>query len=504
MNGTLTKKKLKKNRIVESGKKIKAPIVEAFKKYYQNPSVQFHIPGHTKGNAIFEDFKNLIGSRAVFLDTTDEFNNLGTLHPATGAIKEAQELAAQAFCAAKTFFLLNGSTIGNLAIALTLTHENQKVIIGRNCHRSVVTGMVLSGAEPLWVIPEKLEEWGLWGQVEVEKIEELLASNEDVEMVWVTSPTYEGVVSDISAISKVCKKYGVLLAVDEAHGCLWNFNDEFPSPAMQLGADIVVQSLHKTGGSFAQSSMLHIAHGANLDVAELEANLKLLHTTSPSYTLLASLDASRAYLQTPKGKRSIRTAISNAKYIRRRLTKIQNVRLLSFNGMEYDPTKIFLKINGLSGKKLEEMLKKEYHLEVESAADEGILILSNIGHSKRDAVYFCECIESIVNSNFDDFYYLDECKMIPLCVPKMKMTPREAHFRKSQRVSVKDAIGRISEEIIAECPPGISVLVPGEIIEEKHLPYLKKYDTLSVILESEEVCQNNIVKKPFEKRSLRI
>jgi lysine decarboxylase len=483
LNIALPKKKIKKIKSIKPQMKIKAPIVEAFKKYYQNPTIQFHIPGHTKGSAVLDEFKDLIGSRAVFLDTTDDFNNLGTLHPATGAIKEAQEIAAQAFGADKTFFLLNGSTIGNIAIALTLTNEKHKVIIGRNCHRSIVTGMVLSGAEPLWVIPEKLDEWGIWGHTNAEQVEKLLSENSDVPLVWITSPTYEGIVSDIEAISKVCKKYGVLLVVDEAHGCLWNFNDELPSPAMQLGADIVVQSLHKTGGSFVQSSMLHVAKGAKVDTTELEANLKLLHTTSPSYTLLASLDASRAYLQSAKGKRGVRTAISNAKYIRRRLSKVSEVSILSCDGLNTDPTKIFLKIHGLSGRSLEKILEIEYHLEIESAADEGILILSNIGHAKRDAVYFCECIESIVKSNYREITYLENPKMMPLCIPKMAMTPRIAHFKKSERVSVKDSIGRISEELIAECPPGISVLVPGEIIEEKHLPYLQKYEHISVILD---------------------
>lgn len=483
MTIALPKKKIKKTKSLTPSTKVKAPLVEALKKYYQNPSVQFHIPGHTKGGAIFEDFKNLIGSRAVFLDSTDDFNNLGTLHPATGVIAEAQDLAAQAFGAAKTFFLMNGSTIGNIAIALTLTHDKQKVIIGRNCHRSIVTGMVLSGAEPMWVIPEKLDDWGLWGHVESAEIEKLLKENDDVGMVWITSPTYEGVVSDIEAISKLCKKYGVLLAIDEAHGCLWNFNSEFPSPAMKLGADVVVQSLHKTGGSFAQSSMMHVAHGANIDTAELEANLKMLHTTSPSYTLLASLDAARAYLQTSKGRRAIKTALVNAKFIRRRLSQIKGVQVLTWNDRESDLTKIFLKVNGLSGRSLEMILEREYHLEVESAADEGILILSNIGHAKRDAVYFCECIESIVKSNFGGISYLENPKMMPLCVPKMVMTPRDAHFKKSERVPVKEAVGRISEEIIAECPPGISVLVPGELIEEKHLPYLLKYETISVIID---------------------
>ena len=142
---------------------IKAPIVEALKTAYNNPTYQFHIPGHTKGFGTLPAFRNLVGRKALMVDTTDEFDNLGTLTPATGPIKEAEELAAQAFGAKRTFFLLNGSTIGNLAIAMGLTKKGQKVIVNRNCHRSILTGLIISGADPLWIIPEKFEDWGVWG-----------------------------------------------------------------------------------------------------------------------------------------------------------------------------------------------------------------------------------------------------------------------------------------------------------------------------------------------------
>ena len=183
-----------------------APIVEALKKAYENPSYQFHIPGHTKGGGALPEFKQLIGKKALSIDTTDEFDGLGTLHPATGPIKEAQELAAQAFGAKKTFFLLNGSTAGNLALAMGLTKKGQKIITNRNCHRSILTGMIISGAEPLWLVPERFEDWGIWGNVNPERVEEMLKTYNDVSMVWITNPTYEGVVSDIKAISKICKK----------------------------------------------------------------------------------------------------------------------------------------------------------------------------------------------------------------------------------------------------------------------------------------------------------
>ena len=258
-----------------------APIVEALKAAYECPTYQFHIPGHTKGNGVLPEFRKLIGTKALSIDTTDEFDGLGTLHPATGPIKEAQELAAEAFGAKKTFFLLNGSTAGNLALAMGLTKKGEKIIVNRNCHRSILTGMIISGAEPIWLIPKKLEEWGIWGCVTPESVEEMLKNNPQAGMVWITNPTYEGVVSDIKSIAEICKKYDVPLIVDEAHACLWNFNNHLPTTALKLGADAVVHSLHKTGGSMSQSSMLHIAENSKLDTEAVEKALKLLHM--PTY-----------------------------------------------------------------------------------------------------------------------------------------------------------------------------------------------------------------------------
>ena len=263
---------------------VKAPIVEALKMAYENPTYQFHIPGHTKGKAIFKDFRKLIGEKALSIDTTDEFDNLGTLHPATGPIKEAQELAASAFGAKATYFLLNGSTAGNLAIAMALTQKGQKIIVNRNCHRSVLTGLMISGAEPVWVCPSRIKEWSIWGSIEAWQIEELLEKDKDISMVWITNPTYEGVVSDIKSISSVCKKYNVPLIVDEAHGCLWNFNKHLPETALKLGADVVVHSLHKTGGSMSQTSMLHISKTSSVNGKSIEKSThRWYNTDNKSY-----------------------------------------------------------------------------------------------------------------------------------------------------------------------------------------------------------------------------
>ncbi len=470
------------NKNLNEGTKIKAPIVEALKAAYDNPTYQFHIPGHTKGRAVLKDFKKLIGEKALSVDTTDEFDNLGTLHPATGPIKEAQELAAEAFGAKKTFFLLNGSTAGNLAIAMALTKKGQKVIVNRNCHRSILTGLIISGAEPIWVCPNRIEDWSIWGNIEANQIEKLLESNNDISMVWITNPTYEGVVSDIKSISKVCKKYGVPLIVDEAHGCLWNFNKHLPETALKLGADAVVHSLHKTGGSMSQTSMLHISKDSCLDEIAVEKTLKLLHTTSPSLMLLGSLDAARANLQSKGGQKLLDRMVANAKYLRNRLDNISNLHQIKADfGYKTDVTKVFIKIDGLSGKRLESILEIDFGIEVESASDIGVLILCNLGNKRSDFKYLADALEKIASNHYHDVYYLEKRKHMPMLEPQIKMSLRDAFYADKERVSKEDAIGRISAEVIAECPPGISILLPGELITEEHLPYLNDYDTLEVV-----------------------
>ncbi len=462
--------------------KVQAPIVEALKKAYENPSYQFHIPGHTKGNGSLPEFKKLIGRKALCIDTTDEFDNLGTLHPATGPIKEAQELAAKAFGAKKTFFLLNGSTAGNLALAMGLTKKGQKIITNRNCHRSVLTGMIISGAEPLWLIPERFEEWGIWGNVTPESVEEMLKTNDDVSMVWITNPTYEGVVSDIKSISAVCKRYGVPLIVDEAHACLWNFSKHLPTPALQLGADAVVHSLHKTGGSMSQSSMLHIAEDSLIDVDAVEKALKLLHTTSPSLMLLASLDAARANLDSARGRRLLERAISNAKYLRREIEKMEHIHDLKPDfGYLTDVTKVFIRADGLSGKRLESILEIDFNIEVESASDAGLLLLSNIGNTRADMEYLVKCLRKIDQAHYSDICYLEKKKHMPMLTPVIKRSLREAYYSPKETIPKDLAVGRIAAEVIAECPPGIAILLPGELITEAHLPYLTDYDFIEVL-----------------------
>lgn len=227
-------------------------------------------------------------------------------------------------------------------------------------------------------------------------------------MVWITNPTYEGVVSDIEAIAKICKQYDVPLIVDEAHGCLWNFNSKLPTTSLKLGADIVVHSLHKTGGSMSQSSMLHVSEDSKINAEDVERALMLLHTTSPSLMLLGSLDAARANLQSQRGQKQLSKTIANAKYLRSEIDKMQTIHHLKPGfGFKTDVTKVFIKADGLSGKRLESILEIDFGIEVESASDEGVLLLCNIGNKRSDFEYLVKCLKKVDTHDYKDIYYLE-------------------------------------------------------------------------------------------------
>ena len=228
--------------------------------------------------------------------------------------------------------------------------------------------------------------------------------------------------------------------------------------------------------------MLHISENSKISAEDVERALMLLHTTSPSLMLLGSLDAARANLQSQRGQKQLAKAISNAKYLRSEIDKMQNIHHLKSDfGYKTDVTKIFIKADGLSGKRLESILEIDFGIEVESASDEGLLILSNIGNKRSDFEYLAQCLHKIDTHNYKDIYYLENKKHMPMLTPIIKKNLRDAYFSEKEIISKKDALGRLSGEVVAECPPGISILLPGELITEAHLPYLADYETIEVL-----------------------
>lgn len=461
----------------------KTPILDALENYITASKVTFHVPGHGQSEGVLPKLKEVLGEQAVKADTTDDFDGLGQLLPPGGAIKEAQELAAKAFGAEHTFFLVNGSTVGNLALTLAATRPGEKVLMARNCHRSVVSGLSTTGAVPVWVLPERIDEWGLWGAVKPEAIEQALKQNPDAKTVWLTNPTYEGIVSDIKEIAAICKKHNVVLIVDEAHGSHWPFNDNLPESAITLGADAVVNSIHKTAGSFSQSSMLHLAKNSRIDYDDILCSLKMLMSTSPSYTLLASLDAARAYLDSHLGRNKIARMVAYSNIIRKKINNIDGCRCLSYkDGYNIDPTKIYITIEDISGRLLKDILEKEFHIETEAKTDKGILALACVGNTTKELDYLYETVKNIASRKF---YYegiqKEQNKYMPFSIPEMVLSPRDAYFHKKVKMKPEEAVGRISAEIVALCPPGIPILVPGERIQKEHLHYIYNKDYLWVL-----------------------
>lgn len=451
------------------------PILDALEGYLTNSAVPLHIPGHARGEGTLPRFSNLIGSKVIKADTTDDFDKLGQLNPAQGAIKEAQNLASKTFGAAHTFFLVNGSTVGNLSLALTVSKPGDKVIMARNCHRSVISGITTSGATPVWILPERNDEWGIWGEINPQKVKQLLEENPEAKVVWITNPTYEGVVSNVKAIADICKEHNVAFIVDEAHGCHWNFNDQLPINALYVGADAVVHSIHKTGGSFSQSSMVHLGHNSKIDSEELQCNLRMLQSTSPSYLLLASLDAARSFLDSSHGRQRIDNMVKYSNKVRHYINQIPGCRCMSASdGFTLDPTKLYITVRGLSGKQLQDILEIDFKIETEAKTDKGTLALANIGNTESELEYLYEALKVIATRKLP--YQKEAVKCMPFSIPEMVCLPREAYFSKKLKVKPVDAIGKVSAEIIAICPPGIPILVPGEKIQLEHLHYIRNHE----------------------------
>ncbi|MDR3364882.1 MAG: aminotransferase class I/II-fold pyridoxal phosphate-dependent enzyme, partial [Clostridiales Family XIII bacterium] len=275
------------------------PLYDAVLKFADWGPVPFFIPSHKMGAGIDPRFKAFAGENIFKMDLsevrwTDDF------HGVSSSIKAAQELAADAFGAAHSFFLVNGTSGGVIAAVCAVCGEGDKIIIPRNAHKSAVYGLVISGAEPVYVMPELDREKGLVSGLAPETLAQAIERHPDAKAVFTVSPTYHGVMSDTKALAALAHRYGAVLIADEAHGNHVYFSGRLPKGALELGADIVCQSTHKMSGSLTQASMLHLGRGAHsrVDFEKVRANLSMIQTTSPSYLLLASLDMARSYIAT--------------------------------------------------------------------------------------------------------------------------------------------------------------------------------------------------------------
>ena len=449
----------------------KTPLVDALKNFDKISPAYFCIPSHHRGKGASSSFTEVFGKTVLKYDLT-ETPLTDDLHEADGAIKEAEILASELFGSDRTFFLVNGTTCANEAMIISSVCEGEKILVARNCHKSVLMGLIISGASPVYIEPEISGVFSTFGSISPEKVELAFKNHPDIKAFILTSPTYYGIGSDLQKIADICHSHGVLLLVDEAHGSHFAFSDKLPKTALSCGADMVSQSTHKTLNSMTQSSMLHIK-GSLVDISKVDAALKIVQSTSPSYILMASLDAARQNAAL-NGRTAVCRMLDIASYIRSALSSIDGVSCPeNVDGNEvfsFDKTRIVFSVKGISGFYLSEILFEKYNICCEMADNYNVVSIIGSSDSYEDADRLINAVKEIaatVNSG-----KIKEFSLPPM--PPMAMTPRKAFFAKSTRTNFKDSVGKVSAEMIAPYPPGIPVIFPGEFITEEIYEFISE------------------------------
>lgn len=455
----------------------KTPLFDAIMTYDSKRPAYFRIPGHRYEKGIDPRWREVVGDRIFGFDLT-ETPLCDDLHNASGAIKEAEDLASELWGSDYTHFLVNGSTCGNQVAVITTAVNGEKVCLPRNAHKSALMGLILGGAKPVYIAPYIEEEWGLQGGITAEQAEKMFEENPDCKGMMVVSPSYYGITSNIRELAEVCHKHGAILMVDEAHGAHCYFSDELPGGAIAQGADIAVQSIHKVTGSLTQSSMIHVRSDL-VDKAQLEANLHLVQSTSPNYILMTSLDMARHYMAT-EGHMMIETAFELAREARASINKISGIRCATKEDLEgkagiykLDETRLTFSAAelGITGFDLKAMLFNEYNIDVELADYRNALAIVTFANEKEDLDKLVEALADIAE-RFKDGKPLPAARQLP-AQPEFAITPREAYFAKNKkRIAWEDCKGKVMAEYIAPYPPGIPLIYQGEIMSDDVWNYL--------------------------------
>lgn len=454
-------------------------IVNFIEKYRKEKRTLFTTPSHSQGEFVAPESAKMIG-RKFFSCDYSEIEGFDNLSKPIGMLKDAQDSVAKIYNAKATFFLTNGSTSGIIAAMLAVLHRSEKVLIARNCHKSVYNGLVLSGALPLWLMPQYNKDWGIYESINLDSLAETFSKNKDIKAFIMTNPTYEGAMSDIYRISEICKEYNVLLIVDEAHGALWNFHKALGTPALIQGADIVVQSLHKTAGALNPSALLHIGKDSNVNPKDVQQALNLITTTSPSYPLLLNIEATVDYLNSQNGKQELSETVKNINRFIRSINNIPNLEVYSYNN---DITKILIKIANMSGFELSDILFEKYGIEDELANEKSVLLLTGLGTTKNKLKKLEKALFELAGDNIRIVPENRDEKIFTPVMPRVRYTPALVWGRNFKEIDIKYSLARVSMELIMDYPPGIPILLPGEVIRKEHIEFLSdRQKTIKVLI----------------------
>lgn len=464
----------------------RAPYFQALLDYVDAGVIPFHTPGHKQGIGLDPAFRQFIGDNIASIDLTPMPGIDDLLQP-TESIKEAQQLAAEAYGAERTYFLINGSTSGNQCMMMTAVNPGDSVAVPRNSHKSLLGSLVMSGARPIYMQPEVDEALHMDHTVTPETVERTIRENPELKAVYIVSPTYYGVAADLAAIEKIVHAHDKILMVDEAWGPHFHFHPALPLSATAAGADLCINSTHKMLSSFSQTAMLH-HQGKRVRVDRLEAVLKLFLSTSPNLPMVASLDVARRQMAT-QGAALLSKTIELANDTRRRLNEIEGVycfgeELQGRPGVfDLDPTKVTITVKnlGYTGYEASEILRRRYNVQVELADLFNVVALFTMGTTEDAAERLLLGVSELAREDravdiFSPSGVLERrVKTGTYRLPKtppMRMLPRDAFLAPTESVRFKSSAGRICAEVITPYPPGIPVISPGEEITKEIIDYL--------------------------------
>ncbi|MFB2772208.1 aminotransferase class I/II-fold pyridoxal phosphate-dependent enzyme [Pelatocladus sp. BLCC-F211] len=469
------------------------PLLDTLKICAERPHTPFYTPGHKRGVGISEKIANVFG-QTVFRHDLPELTQLDNLFAPAGVIQQAQELAAEAFGATQTWFLVNGSTCGIEAAILATCGTGDKIILPRNVHSSAIAGLILSGAIPIFVNPEYDPVLDIAHSITPSAVAAALQQHPDAKAVIMVYPTYYGVCGDVKAIAQITHQYNIPLLVDEAHGAHFAFHPQLPTPALKAGADLSVQSIHKTLGAMTQASMLHI-QGERIDRDRLNKALQLVQSTSPSYLLLASLDAARQQIAL-SGKELMSRTLQLAQEARTRITQIPGLSILqspTWQGglggspglITLDQTRLTVTVSGLglTGFTAEEILDQQLGVTAEFASLQHLTFIISLGNTQEDIEQLVQALTKLTQMTssvtkkseykhtvlWDDVFNMGN---------SVRISPREAFFAATEALPIPETTGRVCAEIVCPYPPGIPVLMPGEVITQPALEYLQQIQAM--------------------------
>ncbi len=451
----------------------RAPIFEALQAFEKRRVVPFDVPGHKRGRGNRE-LTALLGEKCVSMDVNSMKPLDNLCHPVS-VIREAEELAAEAFGAAHAFLMVGGTTSAVQAMILTVAKRGDKIILPRNVHRSVMGAMVLCGAVPVYVDPACDEELGIPLGMRLEDVKRAIQSHPDAKAVLVNNPTYYGICSDIRSIVKLTHQAGMRCLADEAHGTHFYFGENLPVSAMAAGADMAAVSMHKSGGSLTQSSLL--LAGPAMSEGYIRQIINLTQTTSGSYLLLSSLDISRRNLAL-RGKEAFAQVVSMAEYAREEINRIGGYYAFSrelVNGdsiFDFDTTKLSVHTLpvGLAGIEVYDLLRDEYDIQIEFGDLGNILAYLSIGDRLRDIERLVSALSEIRRRFGKSRTGLMRQEYIE---PRVLVSPQKAFYADKESLPLKETVGRICSEFVMCYPPGIPILAPGEQITQDILSYIE-------------------------------